>query len=228
MNRSLVGVALAVGITATIGILPASAAVPASALVVEDGFESGDLSPVSPPGRYATPGYRSVTHSGVQQSIVKNGSWAWRGTNPNGVPSYTYRRLPGSYNELWAGAWVYIASHSSTVKLFALRPLAQRSIDVYVDQRSRVSVRNNIGATTTYGATTMASGGWHRVVLHARIGNGNGSFDVSVDGVAVPGLSRTGQNVGTLPFGELRLGDIAVAATFDLVLDDVVVSTAAP
>lgn len=214
MNRLVVGVVVALGVMSTLGIAPASAAVPAAS-VFSDGFESGGLS-----------GYRAVTHSGVQQALVHSGSWAWRATNPNGVPSYAYRALPGSYNELWAGAWVYVASHASTVKLFALRPVGQRSIDVYVDQRNRVSVRNNIGATTIYSATTLANGGWHRVVLHAKIGAGTGSFGVSVDGVAVPGLDRTGQNVGSLAFGELRLGDTATAATFDVVIDDVVVSTA--
>lgn len=213
MSRLVVGVVVAFGVMSTLGIAPASAAVPA-APVFSDGFESGGLS-----------GYRAVTHSGVQQALVHSGSWAWRATNPNGVPSYAYRTLSGSYNELWAGAWVYVTSHASTVKLFALRPVGQRSIDVYVDQRNRVSVRNNIGATTTYGATTLANGGWHRVVLHATIGAGTGSFGVSVDGVAVPGLDRTGQNVGSLAFGELRLGDTATAATFDVVIDDVVVST---
>ena len=216
MNRFVVGVVVAVGVMSTLGVAPASAAVAAPAPVFSDGFESGGLS-----------GYRAVTHSGVQQALVHTGSWAWRATNPNGAASYAYRRLPGSYEELWAGAWVYLASHSSSVKLFALRPVGQRSIDVYVDQRSRVSVRNNIGATTTYGATTLANGGWHRVVLHAKIGAGTGSFGVSVDGVAVPGLDRTGQNVGSIPFGELRLGDTAIAALFDVVIDDVVVSTTA-
>lgn len=216
MNRFVVGVVAAIGVMSMIGVAPASAAVPASALVFSDGFESGGLS-----------GYRNVTHSGVQQALVNTGSWAWRGTNPNGVPSYAYRRLSGSYNELWIGGSVYIASHASSVKLMAMRPVGQRSIDVYVDQTNRVSVRNNIGATTTYGTTKLANGGWHRIVLHAKVGNGTGSFDVSVDGVAVSGLSRTGQNVGSLAFGEVRLGDIAVAATFDVAIDDLAVSTSA-
>src|SRR6478672_148180 len=168
MNRLVVGVVAAVGAISILGVAPASAAVPA-APVFSDGFESGGMA-----------GYRAVTHSGVQQALVHTGSWAWRATNPNGVPSYAYRPLAGSYNELWASAWVYLASHSSTVKLFALRPVGQRSIDVYVDQRNRVSVRNNIGATTTYGTTTLANGGWHRVVLHAKVGAGTGSFGVTV------------------------------------------------
>jgi concanavalin A-like lectin/glucanase superfamily protein len=156
-------------------------------------------------------------------SVVHSG-WAWRATNPNGVPSYAYHRLPSSYNEVSVEAWVYLASHQSSVKLFAVRPIGQRSLDIYVDQRNRVSVRNNIGSVTTYSKTTMANGGWHRMTLHAVIGDGTGSFEVSVDGVAVPGLSLSAQKLGFLPFGELRLGDTATAATFDIVLDDVVVS----
>jgi hypothetical protein len=74
----------------------------------------------------------------------------------------------------------------------------------------------------------MANGAWHRVVLHAVAGDGTGHFDVSVDGAAVSGLNLTGQKLGFLPFGELRLGDTATAATFDIIIDDVLVSTAGP
>jgi hypothetical protein len=200
-------------------LLPAAgtaAAAPAAGTILtpvfSDGFESGGMS-----------GWRVVKHSGVQQSLVHTGSWAWRATNPNGIPSYAYRRLPASYNELSVEAWVYLVSRTSSVKLFAVRAWdGYRSLDVYIDQRNRVSVRNNIGASTIYSTTTMANGGWHKVALHAVIGTG--SFEVSVDDVAVPGLSRTGQNLGGLPFNELRLGDLATAATFDIVVDDVVVS----
>ena len=207
MRRFWVGVPV---VLVLLGAVPAAAATP----VFADGFESGTMA-----------GYRDVQHSGPQQTIVHSGAWAYRATNPNGIASYAYRRLTSASNELWAGAWVYVASRGSTAKLFALRPAAQRSIEVYTDQRGRVSVRNNLGATTTYGSTILATGGWHRVVLHAAIGATSGRFDVSVDGTAVPGLTLTGQNLGTLPLGELRLGDTAKAATFDIVLDDVAVST---
>jgi hypothetical protein len=205
---ALLGVASIVAATAAAA--PAASPTP----VFSDGFESGGMS-----------GYRNVTHSGVEKSLVHTGSWAWRATNPNGAPSYAYHRLPASYNEVWVEAWVYLVSHQSSVKLFAVRPVGQRSLDVYVDTRNRVSVRNNIGAVTTNSKTTMANGGWHHVVLHALAGDGTGRFDVSVDGAAVSGLNLTGQKLGFLPFGELRLGDTATAATFDIVLDDIVVST---
>ena len=72
--------------TSALGLPRASAA---ETTVFSDGFESGTLS-----------GYRQVTHSSVQQSVVHGGGWAWRATNPNGKPSYAYHSLPTGYREL--------------------------------------------------------------------------------------------------------------------------------
>jgi hypothetical protein len=256
MNRWIVGIVVAVVAISTVGVAPAAADISPSALVFSDGFESGGLFPVASPQGSGPPpllpGYRDVQHSGVQQEIVHTGSWAFRATNAGDLcqlpatlihkcrGSYAYYRLPGSYNELWAGGWVNIVSRVGTVKLFGLRTgWSGSSIEVYLDQHGRVSVRNNLATLpfgyappchaqcTFYGATTMATGEWHRIVLHAKVGNGTGSFDVTVDGVPVPGLTRTGQQVGDSPLGELRLGDLAVLAQFDIAIDDVVVSTSA-
>ena len=197
----------------TLVMLVAVAVQPAHAAttVFTDGFERGNLA-----------GYRQVTHCGVQQSVVHSGSWAWRAPNNNGQPSYAYRTLPANYQNIQVTAWVYIVSRASTVKLFAVRPAYDRSLDVYVDQRGRVSVRNNIGGVTTYSTTTMATGGWHQLALHADIGTG--TVEVSLDGSPVPGLSLTQQRLGSLPFNQLRLGDLATAATFDIAIDDVAVT----
>jgi len=80
---------------------------------------------------------------------------------------------------------------------------------------------------TTYGGTTIAAGTWHRVVLYARVDGASGSLDVWVDGVAVPGLSLTGQNLGTTPIGRLQLGETTTGRTYDIALDDVVVAPSA-
>ena len=82
-------------------VLPRASA--AETTVFSDGFESGTLS-----------GYRQITHSGVQQSVVHGGGWAWRATNPNGKPSYAYHSLPAGYRELRVTAYVQIVSRSST------------------------------------------------------------------------------------------------------------------
>jgi len=197
--------------TSALGLPRATAA---EATVFSDGFESGTLN-----------GYRQVTHSGVQQSVVHGGSWAWRATNPNGKPSYAYHALPAGYRELRVTAYVDIISRSSTVKLFGVRSRGgTRSLDVFVDQRNRLSLRNNIGAVTTYSSTTVANGSWRKITLHATIGDGTGRVDVQLDGVTVPGLTLTGQRLGTLPFDDLRLGDLATAAVFDIAIDDVAVT----
>ncbi len=223
-------VALALLGSALILAAPAVAAPAASVTkVFTERFESGGM-----PGWYEMVAHDGV-HSGaqpaqlrVEQSLVHSGRWAWRDIGPGGVRFYAYHALPAIYGEVKVKAWVYVASHTSSAKLFAVRRHYGHSLEVYVDQRNRVSVRNNIAKVTTHGKTTMASGGWHRVELHAVIGDGDGSFEVSVDGVAVPGLSLTGQKLGLWGFDELRLGDIAQAPTFDIVVDDVVVHGSRP
>jgi hypothetical protein len=201
-TRALVCLITLVGFVG-VGIPQADAAT----TVFSDGFESGNLA-----------GYQ-VMHSGVQQSLVHTGAWAWRATS-TGQPSYAYRLLPSSYPDITVTAWVYIVSNTGSVKLLALRRNRGQSIDVYVDQHNRVSLRNNIGRVTTYSKTTMATGGWHKLALHAVVGSGTGAVDVSLDGSAVPGLTLTGQQLGTLAFDELRLGDLA-GRTYDIAIDDV-------
>lgn len=224
------GLALALSCSALV-LAGFAAVAPAASLtwVFSEGFESGGM-----PGWYEMVAHSGV-HSGAQpsqvrteQSIVHSGSWAWRDIGPGGVRFYAYHPLPAIYGDVTVKAWVYVASHTSSAKLFAVRRHYGHSLEVYVDQRNRVSVRNNIAKVTTHGTTTMASGSWHRVELHAVIGAGNGSFEVSVDGAAVPDLSLTGQNLGDWGFDELRLGDIAQAPTFDIVIDDVRVRGAKP
>ena len=203
-RRRLVPFAL-LGLALTVSA-PALAAPAASVMnVFSERFEGGGM-----PGWYEMVAHDGV-HSGAQpaqlrteQSIVHSGKWGWRDIGPGGVRFYAYHALPAIYGEVKVKAWVY------------------------VDQRNRVSVRNNIAKVTTRGTTTIASGGWHLVELHAVIGSGDGSFEVSVDGAAVPGLSLTGQKLGVWGFDEIRLGDIAQAPTFDIVIDDVMVHGSQP
>ena len=124
---------------------------------------------------------------------------------------------------------VHIISHSSSVKLLGFRARGgYRSLDVFVDQRNRLSLRNNIAGVTTYSSTKVANGSWRKVTLHAMIGDGTGAVDVQLDGATVAGLTLTGQRLGTLPFDDLRMGDLATAAVFDIAIDDVVVTAANP
>ncbi|HKT04723.1 MAG TPA: fibronectin type III domain-containing protein [Rugosimonospora sp.] len=200
----------AAGNSATGGTLTVTTQVGGSVFV--DGFESGDLAQWTP-----------VTGLAAQTSIVHTGQYAARETS-TGTPTYAYRTLPASYAELWAQAWVYVAGRSTSANLFGFRTGTGASlVNVYLDANGRVSVRNNIGGVTTYGTVTVAPGGWHRVVLHARVNGADSSVDVTLDGQGT-GISLTGQNLGTNPIARLQLGETATGRSYDIALDDVAAS----
>jgi len=181
-----------------------------------DGFESGGL------GQWTT--VNGLTTDG---SIRHTGDFAARESS-TGTTTYAYENLPGSYSELWAQAWVYVVSRNTSATLIGFRTVGGGSIvNAYLDTNGRVSLRNSAAGVTTYGGTTIAAGTWHRVVLYARVDGASGSLDVWVDGVAVPGLSLTGQNLGTTPIGRLQLGETTTGRTYDIALDDVVVAPSA-
>ena len=201
----------AAGNSSTSGTLTVTT--PTAGSVFADGFESGGLS-----------GYSNVTGLAVQSSIVHTGSFAARETS-SGAVTYAYRVLPSSYTELWAQSWVYVSSRSTSANLFGFRAGTGGSIvNVYLDTNGRISLRNNVGSVTTYGTTTVAAGGWHRIVLHAVINGTNSSLDVSADGTPVPNLTLTGQDLGATPIAKLQVGETSSGRTYDIVLDDIAVS----
>jgi chitodextrinase len=178
-----------------------------------DSFESGDLSQWS-----------TVSGLTANNSIVHTGGYACRETS-SGTATYAYKTLSSSYPELWTQAWVYVSSRSTSANLFGYRTSAGGSIvNLYLDTTGRISLRNNVGGVTTYSTTTLAAGAWHRFVLHTIVNGTSSSIDVSLDGTAVPGLTLTGQNLGTSPIGKLQLGETSTGRTYDVVLDDVTVS----
>ncbi|OLB75399.1 MAG: hypothetical protein AUI14_21115 [Actinobacteria bacterium 13_2_20CM_2_71_6] len=184
--------------------------------VFYDGFESGGLST-----------WNTVSGLSVQSSITHTGGFAARETS-SGTATYAYKYLPGSYTELWAQGWVYVSSRSTSANLFGYRSGTGASIvNLYLDTNGRISLRNNVGGVTTYGTTTIAAGGWHRIVLHAIVNGTSSSLDVTADGTAVPGLTLTGQDLGTSPIARLQLGETATGRTYDIVFDDVTVAQSA-
>jgi chitodextrinase len=184
--------------------------------VFYDGFESGGL------GQWNT-----VTNLTVQSSIVHAGSYAVRETS-SGSLTYAYGALPSTYSELWTQGWVYVSSRSTSATLFGYRTSGGGSIvNLYLDTNGRVSLRNSAGNVTTYGTTTIASGAWHRFVLHAFVNGTSSNVDVSVDGTPVPGLTLSGQNLGTAPIAKLQLGETTSGRTYDIVLDDITSSSSA-
>jgi fibronectin type 3 domain-containing protein len=201
----------AAGNTAASGTL--SVITPITGTLFSDGFETGDLS-------------QWTTNSGMTIETA----YAHTGTHGTEEPStgaatYAQRTLAGSYTELWATAWVYVISRSTSANLIGFNRSGGGSIiNLYLSQTGKLALRNNADGVTTTSTTGMPTGGWHQVVLHAIIGSSSGSVDVTLDGTPVSGLSLTGQNLGTNPINILQIGDSTSGRTYDIDFDDISVS----
>jgi chitodextrinase len=198
----------AAGNTASSGTL--SVITPAPGTLFSDGFETGDLS-------------QWTTNSGMTAETAHAHAGAYGAEESStGATTYAYKTLPGSYTELWATAWVYVVSRSTSANLVGFRGSNGGSIiNLYLSQTGKLALRNNVSGATTTSITSMPSGNWHQVVLHALVNGSSGSVDVSLDGVTVSGLSLTGQNLGTNPITAFQLGDNTGGRTYDIDFDDI-------
>ena len=179
-----------------------------------DGFETGDLSQ-----------WTTVSGLTVESALAHSGTYAAQESS-TGTATYAYKTLPAPYTELWARSWVYVQSAAGSANLFGFRGSNGGSIiNLYLSQTGKLALRNNVGGVTTTSSTAMPTGGWHSLVLHAIINGTSSSVDVSLDGTAVPGLTLTGQNLGTNPITSLQLGETATGRTYTIDFDDVAVST---
>jgi chitodextrinase len=189
---------------------------PPPTVVFADDFESGGLG-----------GWTSNAGVTAVSAGAHAGTWAARETS-TGTATSAYKTLAATSNELWLQSWVYLTSQSTSVNLVGFSKATGASIvNVYLDGTGRVSLRNNQGLVTTYGTSKVLPGAWHKVMLHAIVNGTASSLDASLDGVPVPGLTLTGQNLGTTPIGRIQLGDTSTARTYDVLLDDVVASSTA-
>ncbi len=194
-----------------------SVTTPAPGALFSDGFETGDLSQwTTNAGMTAETGHAHTGAYGAEESST-------------GATTYAYKTLPGSYTQLWATAWVYVVSRSTSANLIGFRASSGGSIiNLYLSQTGKLALRNNVGSVTTTSATGMPSGSWHQVVLHVIINGSSGSADVSLDGTPVSDLSLTGQNLGTNPVTSLQMGDNTAGRTYDVDFDDISVSQTSP
>jgi len=186
---------------------------PAPGTLFSDGFETGDLS-------------QWTTNAGMTAETAHAHTGAYGAEESStGTTTYAYKTLPGSYTELWATTWVYVVSRSTSANLIGFRGSNGGSIiNLYLSQTGKLALRNNVGGVTTTSTTGIATGSWHQVVLHTLINGSSGAVDVTLDGVAVPGLSLTTQDLGLNPITSLQLGDNTAGRTYDIDFDDVSVT----
>jgi hypothetical protein len=181
--------------------------------VFVDGFESGTLD-----------GWQPVVGVTVSGSDVHGGAFATSHIATKSK-SYALHPLPSAgFSALAAEGWFSVASVSTSATLFGLRNSSAQVIQLYVGKDGRVRVRNSITGVNYTGTAVVASGsGWHRIAL--TVDETAGTFAVAVDGVTDGSLSKSGQNLGTLPMVAFQLGDDSKGRTFRFSADDISVST---
>jgi Iron/zinc purple acid phosphatase-like protein C/Fibronectin type III domain/Calcineurin-like phosphoesterase len=177
--------------------------------VFSDGFESGNLS-------------SWTTNAGltVQTALVHSGTSAAQGNTTNGA-TYAKKTLPTTYNEGYARIYFNLVSYSSQVNLLRYRTSADASIGyLFVNTSGKLSLRNDVAATTLTSATSVGSG-WHALEFHVVINGASSTTEVWLDGVKVNDLSIT-TNLGTGLIGRLQIGEVMTGRTYNVIFDDVV------
>ena len=180
--------------------------------VFSDGFESGNLS-------------SWTTNAGltVQTALVHSGTYAAQGNTTNGA-TYAKKTLPTTYNEGYARIYFNLVSYSSQVNLLRYRTSADASIGyLFVNTSGKLSLRNDVAATTLTSATSVGSG-WHALEFHVLINGASSTTELWLDGTRITDLSIT-TNLGTTAIGRLQIGEVMTGRTYNVIFDDVIFDT---
>lgn len=192
----------------------AQVTLPASGtLLFADDFETGDLSK-----------WTGVSGLVVQTQEVFGGGFAARGTS-SGAATWAWRQLASGQSELYYRLrFKLISGGPKTIYLLKFRTATGDSLlGVYVSNKSRLSIRNDVARSSTSSTSTVGLGAWHELQVRIRINGASGQSEVWYDGAPVAALAKT-FDLGTAPVGRIQLGDNA-GAPYDVVFDNVEVNT---
>lgn len=150
--------------------------------------------------------------------------FAARGNTTTGN-TFAKRSLPGTYSSGFARIYFNLLSYTSQVNLLRLRTAADSSIGyLFVNTAGRLSLRNDVTATTVTSAMSV-SAGWHSLELRMAINGAESATEVWLDGIRVNDLSLV-TNLGATPIGRLQIGEVQAGRTYDVIFDDVVFDVA--
>ena len=155
------------------------------------------------------------------------GSWAARSraTTTADPPSYAYRNLASTQQDLYCRLFVKVESQgANAVEFMKLRTASGTSLFYLLRTSSGLlAVRNNVTGVTTNSTTAITTGVWHQLEIHARVYGAGGASDAWLDGVAVQALSLA-QNFGSTGIGRVELGNNTASRVYSALLDDVACS----
>jgi hypothetical protein len=205
--RDLVGNTSAVGTPVPV-TLPAAAAADFA-----DGFDSGNLSLWNSSGGLAP-----------TTTDVRTGTYAMEGNTTTGN-TFAKKTLGTTYTDVHMRLGYKLKSQASQVNLLRVRDSAGTSLAyLYLDTSGRLNVHSD--ATNTNLTSTFVPGpGWHALEWHVILNGGASTVEVWVDGVSVAALTSTSVTLGAGPVGVLQIGETQTGRTYDVVFDDVAVSS---
>ena len=195
--------------------LSSSASVTTPGLLFSDGFESGNFLQ-----------WTTVNGLVLQGQEVYAGVRAVQGTS-TGTPTYGYKQLSQTHNELYYRLWFKILSQgANSIMLQRFRTTSNAAImAVSVTSTGKLSFRNDVtGLSTTSTTTTVTSGVWHQLQTRILVNGTAGETEIWLDGVRIDALSIP-QNFGTNPVGVIQLGETSTGRTYNIAFDRVAVST---
>lgn len=183
-----------------------------AAPVFSDGFESGDLS-----------AWTRTKNFQAQQALVFSGSWAGRATSPGGVRALALKTLSSTQSELYFDARVHLASMegSNTILLRFRTGGGSSLVSLNVKSSGQLWVKNHVSGTKRTSSTTMSTGAWHELQLHARVSDPP-VIEVWLDGTQLTDLTVT-TSLGSSGIGRVQLAGSSSA--FDAAFDEVVADT---
>ncbi len=178
-----------------------------------DGFESGTIA-----------AWSSSTGLTVQSAMVHSGSYAAEGSTLNGT-TYAIKQLGSGYQDLYYRTDFDIKSQTTGFTLMADQNATGGGImRLYVNGSGQLVLWNDVTQLTTTGPT-VSLGTWHSAELHVNISGLIVTTDVWLDGASVPAFSTSSATLGPMPVGQVQLGSQALLQIYDVVFDDVALST---
>jgi hypothetical protein len=203
--------------TATFTPIPptstATATVVADATLFSDGFETGNLSKWS-----------ITTSVTVQSDVVAEGSWAARAVSAASGSSWARANLASAQDQVYARIkFNVVAQGNNEATLLRLRTASNTLlVSVYMTPQGRLGLR--AGGLTFTSTTTVTKAAWNELEVRAAISGGAGETEVWLNGQRIDALARS-VNLGTAAIARIEIGDTATTRTFDIAVDDVLVST---
>ena len=177
-----------------------------------DGFEKGDLA-----------GW-TVQGATIQEKYVANGAYAVRAVGKR-TPAFIRRTVSPSASEVTIQVAVGVRSQDANwLSLAQLRTDDGHSIVmIFSDKHGRLGYQLGDRGPIVNSAAKIGDGKWHSLNVHLRTGD-EGVIEIAFDGEGVAELSGA-KSIQSSAVGAVEFGSVRPRHTFDLVFDDVAVST---